>query len=186
MRIVSGTLKGKKIFYLESTTTRPLRDLVKESIFNVINHSSLIEVAIDNSNILDLYSGIGSFGIECLSRNAKNVTFIENNKETLRLLNKNIENLSLLNKSKIFNNTVEKFLDNSPVTKFDIFFFDPPFKDNKYIGEIKRIKDMKLYNKKNLVILHRDKKSVETFEDVFSSVFIKQYGRSKIIFGTFA
>ena len=45
---------------------------------------------------------------------------------------------------------------------------------------------MKLYNKKNLVILHRDKKSVETFEDVFSSVFIKQYGRSKIIFGTFA
>ena len=46
MRIVSGNLKGKKIFYKKSINTRPLRDQVKESIFNIIDHSKLTEVKI--------------------------------------------------------------------------------------------------------------------------------------------
>jgi 16S rRNA (guanine966-N2)-methyltransferase len=186
MRIIGGTLKRKRILYLESKNTRPLRDAVKESIFNVINHSKLINIVIDNSNVLDMYSGIGSFGVECISRKAKSVTFVESDKDALRILNKNLKNLSILDKSKIFNNTVEKFLDNSPLTKFDIFFFDPPFKDSKYIDNIRRIKDMRLYNKKNLIIIHRDKKSIETFEGIFNSILTKQHGRSKITFGTFS
>ena len=71
MRIISGFLKGKKIDFLKSTTTRPLRDFVKESIFNVMQHSTLINVSLDGANVLDLYSGVGSFGIECISRGAK-------------------------------------------------------------------------------------------------------------------
>ena len=77
MRVVGGFLKGKKIEFLNSQITRPLKDIVKESIFNVIHHSKLMNITIDGSNILDLYSGIGSFGIECVSRGAKKVTFIE-------------------------------------------------------------------------------------------------------------
>ena len=51
---------------------------------------------------------------------------------------------------------------------------------------IRRIKDMRLYNKKNLIIIHRDKKSIETFEGIFNSILTKQHGRSKITFGTFS
>ena len=61
MRIISGTLKGKKLLLPKDKTTRPLKDIVKESIFNVIEHSNKMNVSIIQSNILDLYSGSGSF-----------------------------------------------------------------------------------------------------------------------------
>ena len=71
MRIISGLYKGKSINFLKNLNTRPLKDSVKENIFNVIKHSNLINVKIEKANILDLYSGIGSFGLECVSRGAK-------------------------------------------------------------------------------------------------------------------
>ena len=73
MRIIGGSLKGKSINFTKNSNTRPLKDSVKESIFNVLMHSNLIKTKIENSNILDLYSGIGSFGIEAISRNAKKI-----------------------------------------------------------------------------------------------------------------
>ena len=74
MRIISGKLKGSKIRFIKNTSTRPLKDSVKENIFNIINHSKKI-VEIKRANILDIYSGIGSFGLECISREAEKVTF---------------------------------------------------------------------------------------------------------------
>ena len=90
MRIIGGDLKGKKINYLSSSKTRPLRDFVKESIFNVLSHSNLINVKIFNANILDIYSGVGSFGIECISHGAKKVTFIEQDVAAQNILSKNL------------------------------------------------------------------------------------------------
>ena len=78
MRVIGGTFKGKKLFLPNDKNTRPLKDLVKESIFNLIQHSKKINIEIKNSMILDLFSGSGSFGIECLSRGAKKVIFLEN------------------------------------------------------------------------------------------------------------
>ena len=74
MRIISGNYKGKSIQYLKSKTTRPLKDSVKENIFNILKHSNKIDINIKNASVLDLYSGIGSFGLECISRGAREVT----------------------------------------------------------------------------------------------------------------
>ena len=71
MRVISGYLKGKNILFLKSSITRPLKDVVKENIFNIIQHSNLIKISLIQSSVLDLYSGVGSFGIECISRGAK-------------------------------------------------------------------------------------------------------------------
>ena len=87
MRIISGNFKGKKILLPKDKLTRPLKDLTKESIFNILKHSKLLNVELESSNILDLFSGVGSFGLECLSRGAKNVTFLESYKEVLNILN---------------------------------------------------------------------------------------------------
>ena len=78
MRIISGNFRGKKLLISKDKNTRPLKDNVKESIFNILEHSKLINYKISNSNILDLFSGFGSFGLECISRNSKHVTFFEN------------------------------------------------------------------------------------------------------------
>ena len=66
MRIISGLFKGKKIIEPLDKNTRPLKDLTKESIFNIIKHSNKFQVDFEKSDILDLFSGVGSFGIECL------------------------------------------------------------------------------------------------------------------------
>ena len=71
MRIISGQFKGKKILEPKNLETRPLKDLTKESIFNILIHSNKLNLNLASSNILDLFSGVGSFGIECLSRGVK-------------------------------------------------------------------------------------------------------------------
>ena len=73
MRIISGTFRGKKILEPKDNKTRPLKDLTKESIFNIINHSNKFEINLKIQIFLDLFSGVGSFGIECLSRGVKHV-----------------------------------------------------------------------------------------------------------------
>ena len=99
MRIISGSLKGKKILLPKDKLTRPLKDLTKESIFNILKHSKLLNIELENSNILDLFSGVGSFGLECLSRGAKNVIFMESYTDVLSVLKKNINNLNQQNQT---------------------------------------------------------------------------------------
>ena len=121
MRVISGSLKGKPINYLKNSITRPLKDIVKEGVFNTLKHSNLINAEIKNSNILDIYAGIGSFGIECISCGAHKVTFVEKDIEAVNILNQNLNNLSILNKSKIIKSKIESFLTENINEKFNIF-----------------------------------------------------------------
>ena len=184
MRIISGTLKGKSINFLKNKNTRPLKDSVKESIFNILNHSNLIKTDIQNSNILDLYSGVGSFGIESLSRNAKRVTFIEKDINASNILKENLKKLSILQKSKIFTDKIENVLSRLE-EKFNIFFLDPPFADENYFLNLELIKNRKIFEENHIVIIHREKRSKENFGNILHIIETKQYGRSKIFFGKF-
>ena len=185
MRIISGKLKGKNISFLKSSITRPLKDSVKESIFNIIVHSNLLTVKIKNSNILDLYSGIGSFGLECISRGAGKITFVEKDKNAAEILKKNLKNLGIKKNATIIMDEIENFLKKGVSEKFEIIFLDPPFADESYLQELKLIKQNNNYKKNHLIIIHRERRSFENFENILSPIIIKQYGRSKIIFGKF-
>ena len=91
MRIIGGSFKGKKLLQPNDKKTRPLKDLTKESIFNIINHSKKFNINLNNQIVLDIFSGVGSFGIECISRGVKNVVFIENYRNVLTVLKKNLK-----------------------------------------------------------------------------------------------
>ena len=106
MRIISGKLRGSTLYISKDKSIRPLKDMARESIFNLLTHSNKILFQFENSNILDLYSGTGSFGLECLSRQAKKVYFVENSKSSIKILEKNIEKLNLIKKTNIFYNDV--------------------------------------------------------------------------------
>ena len=185
MRIISGLFKGRSIKFLKNSNTRPLKDTVRESIFNILEHSHTIKPKIQNSNILDLYSGIGSFGIECVSRGAKSITFVDQDEIAINILKENLVNLSIINKSKVFNIKLEKFLSNDFKEKYNIFFLDPPFKDIDFLQNLVLIKKKNIFDKNHLVIIHREKKSKDEFQDILKTIEIKEYGRSKIIFGVF-
>ena len=75
MRIIGGNFRGKKILDPTDKSTRPLKDMVRESIFNIIEHSNIQNVKLNDSNVIDFFSGTGSFGIECLSRGSRKVFF---------------------------------------------------------------------------------------------------------------
>ena len=88
MRIIAGKLKGATLYIPRDKNTRPLKDSVRENIFNLLTHSNKILFRFEQSNILDLYAGTGSFGLECISRQANNVYFIEKEKSALKILKK--------------------------------------------------------------------------------------------------
>ena len=183
MRIISGKFRGKKIILPKDKLTRPLKDLVKESIFNILKHSKLLNVELENSNILDLFSGVGSFGLECLSRGAKNVTFLESYADVLVILKKNIDNLNQQNHVKIiekdiFSENTLKLLND----KFDIVFMDPPYKEKKLLFLLDVITKLKLLNTDGIIIIHRHKKEEEDFPKEFNTILEKNYGISRIIF----
>ena len=93
MRIIAGKLKGSTLHIASDKKTRPLKDRVRESIFNLLTHSNKILLKLEDSNVLDLYAGTGSFGLECLSRQAKRVYFVESEKSAYKILQKNVEKL---------------------------------------------------------------------------------------------
>jgi 16S rRNA (guanine966-N2)-methyltransferase len=185
MRIIAGRLKGKSLMFLKSLNTRPLKDSVKENIFNIVSHSKLINVILNNSKILDLYSGVGSFGLEALSRGAKKVTFIEKDKNAVKVLKKNISNLAVENDTELFCDEANNVLESRKIDKFDILFLDPPFVDKNFIEIIKLIKNKQIYKKKNLVVIHRDRKTKDDLKNILNVFLTKTYSRSKILFANF-
>ena len=184
MRIIGGYLKGKKILTPTDKLTRPLKDMVRESIFNIIQHSKNELVNLKSSTILDLFSGSGSFGMECISRGAKKVIFFENYPNSVKVLKKNLNLLKLNSYSKIIEKDAYSISQSQfNIKKFDLIFLDPPFKDNKINKLIQRIKIMKITSKDSLIIIHRNKKITESISKDLIVLKEKNYGLSKIIFG---
>ena len=190
MRIIAGKFKGMTLYVPAGKKTRPLKDMVRESIFNFLNHSNKILFQFEKSNVLDLYSGTGSFGLECLSRQVEEVIFIEKEKRAFGILEKNIEKLKVKNRSKIFFddvfNVIEK-QDKKPFSlsrhlKFDLIFCDPPFADTNINRLIKLIFRKNLLNKNGIIIIHRHKKTKDNLSNYFKIIDERLYGISKIIF----
>ena len=183
MRIISGNFKGKKILEPKNKSTRPLKDLTKESLFNIIMHSNKFNIKLKNSNILDLFS----FGLECLSREASNVTFIENYKEVLPILKKNILALNYLDKTKIIEKDIFGQLNfNILDSKYDIIFIDPPYIKKSLDKLLKKILQSKILNEQGIIIIHRHKNEEDKLQEFFNVLEEKNYGISKLIFGKFA
>ena len=185
MRIISGYLKKTKLLIPDSKTTRPLRDMVRENIFNLLAHSNKINFKFKESNILDLYAGTGSFGLECFSRGSKNVYFIENEKSILKILKKNIDKLKLNKKSKVISDSVINIIEKKNILKlkFDLIFVDPPFKDMNIEKLTMLIFKKKLILKDGIIILHRSKYIQDKLPSFFKIFEERIYGVSKIIFG---
>ncbi len=183
MRIISGLFKGKKILEPKDLNTRPLKDLTKESIFNIIIHSNKFKKNLWETNVLDLFSGVGSFGIECLSRGAKKVIFVENYSGVVPILKKNLHNLKSINNYEIIEKDIYKtdelFFENR---KFDIIFLDPPYKHKNVYKILSNIKNSKIINKNGIVILHRHKNETDILPSNFKIIEEKKYGISKVIF----
>ncbi len=154
MRIISGTLRGKKLSTLEGIETRPTLDRVKESIFNIIQSD------IKDANVLDLFGGSGALGLEALSRGANKAVFCDSSKAAIRIIEKNIKDTKLECKSQIINNDYLKALDMLN-EKFDIIFLDPPYKTNFAINAINKIIKLNLLSENGIIIFETNDEDKE-------------------------
>ena len=184
MRIIGGKYKGKKLIQPLDKTTRPLKDLVKESIFNIIQHSNKINIQIENSKVLDLYAGSGSFGIECISRDAKLVYFFEKHLNAIKILNQNINSLKENSNYKLFEKDCLDFLasDSFTTKNFNIIFLDPPFKEDTLNKILDLILRKNILNNDGLIIIHRHIKDKIKIIDELEIVEDRKYGISRIFF----
>lgn len=132
MRIISGLAKNRKLKAPPGQDTRPITDMIKEALFNVLG--SKVEEAV----FLDLFAGSGSVGIEALSRGSKKVIFIDNSFSAIKVIKGNLEHCQLTTGSQVYKNDVFKALDillrRNMV--FDIIYIDPPFTNPDIFDEI--------------------------------------------------
>ena len=148
MRIIGGKFKGKKLLLPIDKKTRPLKDLVKESIFNLIENSNKYKIFIQNSAVLDLFSGSGSFGLECISRGVEKIVFSENYPSAIKILKRNISKINGDKFSKIIEKNCFDLISSNVLSNqsFDIIFLDPPFNkdfETKILNQLFKKKDLK-------------------------------------------
>ena len=173
MRILAGKYKSKKIQTINNSNTRPMMSKVREAIFNSL------QFLIEDKEVLDLYAGSGSLGIEAISRGAKFVTFVEKSKECIDVLSKNLKELDI--NFIITNTAVETFIKSS-INTYDIVFYDPPFEmgSDEVENEINNLVEITRVD--SFVVVHRHKASSEIeFSKNYEIHREKNYGQSKII-----
>lgn len=123
MRVIAGSLKGRRLLGPRRSELRPTSDQVKEALFSIAG------AWIPNAAVLDLYAGTGAIGIEALSRGARRVTFVESDPAALRVLRANLERCALTHGVGIHAGRVGRFLRRraSWDGPYDVVFADPPY-----------------------------------------------------------
>ena len=184
MRVISGIAKGKKLVSSNDKKIRPTSDKVKMAIYNIIEHGN-ISFSLYNKNVLDLFSGSGSLGIEALSRGSAHCLFVDISKISQQICRTNLENCNLLNKSNnlVFNISNSKKFESEK--KFDLIFADPPYNKNYISTVFAFILKNELLNKNGLLVVEEDKKSKIIEDEYFELICKKIYGNSQVLFFQF-
>lgn len=179
MRVISGTAKGTKLNSIESLSTRPTLDRVKEALFNII------QTHLQDSNVLDLFAGSGALGIEALSRGANHCTFCDKSYESVKMLKQNLERTKFENKGTVLVNDYKKCIKTLTKNKFDIIFIDPPYKQDIAVNSIKLILEHNIFAKDGIIILETDEeeREMQELKNINLEVYdVRKYGRVKLIF----
>jgi len=128
MRIIAGSKRGMNLFSPPGRDSRPITDRVKQSLFDVLQKYDLPA----GKTVADLFAGVGSLGLEAISRGATFVTFVEENPKIAPILERNIEKASFVKQAKVVR--ADAFKMNLPAdaehSQYDLVFVDPPYVDS--------------------------------------------------------
>lgn len=177
MRIVAGSKRGLKLNTIESDSTRPTKDMVREALFSII-----LEY-IPNSTVLDLFAGSGAIGIEALSRGASKCYFSDNNPECIKVIKDNLTKASFLNQSETYKLDYLDMIDKVRNVSFDVIYIDPPYNLGLGIKAIERISSYDLLKKNGILVFETDTGELAPDEiGVFTKIKSKKYGRNFLSF----
>lgn len=123
MRVIAGEAKGRTLVVPRGGGTRSATDRIRETLF------AILEPELPDAQVLDLFAGAGTLGIEALSRGASSATFVERDAEALKALRRNLETTRFADRARVIPANVIAFLESRPAGPFSVVFVDPPFAD---------------------------------------------------------
>jgi len=168
IRVLGGKFKGKKLNNFKLESLRPTKAIVRKSIMDTL-------MSFENKKILDLFSGVGTLGIEALSRGAKYVCFVDNNPQAIRILKKNLNMFDSECNIHIKLSDVFIFLKKNNL-KFDVIFADPPYDKYNFNDLVDLIKPILIKN--GIFCYESNKFLIQASENIK----IKKYGSTQVIF----
>lgn len=171
MRVITGTARGKKLKEPSNYDIRPTTDMVKEAIFNIIQFD------IEGRRVLDLFAGTGQLGIECLSRGAKEVTFVDQSKEAVSLVKSNLKLCGL--EGRVVQDDSIAFLSRGG--KFDVILIDPPYATNLINKALSVINSVDILSEGGIIVCESSReKELFAMENPYFMKKTYNYGKVKI------
>jgi 16S rRNA (guanine966-N2)-methyltransferase len=177
MRVISGRAKGRKLAGPRSKSIRPALDKVKEAVFNILFDVSGLDV-------LDIFAGTGSVGIEALSRGCRRATFIDNSISAVGLIRKNLllcgfKNLATVIKSSA-SQAIKRLSKKGLV--FDLIFVDPPYLQNLVNPTLELLSKSKLLKPGSIIIVEHHPKEPILPPDGLVVFDSRKYGQTLVSF----
>lgn len=142
MRVITGSARGRKLKTPEGMDIRPTTDNVKESLFNILQFD------IEGRRVLDLFAGTGQLGIECLSRGAGEVVFIDRDRRALQIVRENLKTCGLT--APVLQQEALSYLRSCGC--FDLIFVDPPYDAGLYEDVLKTINSVDILSDGGIIV----------------------------------
>jgi 16S rRNA (guanine966-N2)-methyltransferase len=176
MRIIAGEFRGRSIESVRDLSVRPTTDRAKQTIFDILTN----RLDFDGLEVLDLFAGSGSLGLEALSRGVKSVTFIDKARKSLEVLEKNVASLKCEPRCSIYQADVFWYLKNMNHT-YDLIFADPPYKLEN-IGVLPNaIYDAGVLHDDTYVVMEHSRESLIELDEQKYEILRKAFGQTTVL-----
>jgi 16S rRNA (guanine(966)-N(2))-methyltransferase RsmD len=172
MRVITGKARGVRLREPEGAEIRPTTDMVKESVFNIIQYD------IEGRSALDLFAGTGQLGIEALSRGAESCVFVDESPAAIRLVRENLEKTKLAGGRAVQADAL-KFL--SGPEKYDLIFLDPPYSAGLLEKSLKKVTEFDKLNTGGIIVCESPAAaSLPDFSEPYRRLKSYRYGKIAI------
>jgi len=172
LRVISGTHRGRKLKEPAGLEIRPTSDMVKESIFNIIQFD------MEGRSVLDLFAGTGQLGIEALSRGAKNAVFVDASAQAVKIIKDNLSTCGFENARVVNADAIDSL---RRVGEFDIIFLDPPYDTALIDSALAKIIEFDILRENGIIICEtKMDKSLPELPSPYETTKEYKYGSIKI------
>jgi 16S rRNA (guanine966-N2)-methyltransferase len=176
MRIIAGEFRGRSLESVRDLSVRPTTDRAKQTIFDILTN----RIDFEGLEVLDLFAGSGSLGLEALSRGVKSVTFIDKARKSLEALEKNVAALGCESRCSMYQADVFWYLKNMN-RAYDLVFTDPPYKLEN-IGVLPNaIYDAGVVRNGTYVVMEHSRESVIDLDEQKYEVLRKGFGQTTVL-----
>jgi 16S rRNA (guanine966-N2)-methyltransferase len=183
MRVIAGSLRGRKLMAIRGRAIRPTADRVREALFNILGGRPI------DAQVLDLFAGTGAMGIEAVSRGARRAVFVDRSTPALQMIRRNIALCRLEAHTRVLQLDIVSSLNRLLPDQgaFDLIFIDPPYNRGLIRPTLLNLSESQLPSDDALAVVEHDpSESIDPPLSGWVPIDQRRYGRTQLSFFTFA